>query len=135
MIYSWISFFVFLVAGLIHFGFFTFEVFYLPRQKVYTKLGYTDEAMKFVKVWAFNVGIYNLCLGLITFYGLYKVVQRDIFVAGALITASGVTMIMAGIALWFSTPKLRKFALLQGLPPLVGFIFLALHVLERMGKL
>ena len=128
MDFKWISFFLFGVAGLIHIGFFVFESIYLKRISGQTFLGLDDKTYKQVKIWAFNQGFYNLAIGLGTFSGLYYVRSLEIKVAGVLISFCGLTMIMAGLVLFFSVPKMRKMALAQLLPPLLGFVFLFFHI-------
>ena len=133
MIVSWLSFFCFFVAALAHIGFFIFEVFLLPKPHVYKKFGYTEDSFKLVKIWATNVGFYNLCFALGTLTGLYFIFKKQIMLAGVLTSFCGLSMITAGIALWVTAPHLRRWALLQILPPVIGFAFLAMHVVERLG--
>jgi len=132
---SWLSFFCFFAAALIHVGFFVFEFFLLPQPEYYKKLGYTDEQMKAVSVWAKNIAIYNLCLALGVFIGLGLIFKKQIMLAGALNSFCGVFMIVAGVSLWVLKPQLKKAAMLQFVPPAIGFLFLALHILERVGAL
>lgn len=115
---SWISFTFFALAGLIHLGFFYFESFYLQKHTANAE----------VRLWAFNQGIYNFCLAIGVFLGLYFVLKKQIMLAGVLTGFCAVTMIIAGVALFFSAPNLRKFALLQALPPFLGLILLYFHI-------
>jgi putative membrane protein len=125
---EWIAFSFFFLAAMIHIGFFVFETFLLQKTSTAKRMGITGDAHKAVKPWAFNQGFYNLFLALGTLSGLYMIFQKKIMTAGALVSFCGLSMIGAGIALWFSIPRLRKFALLQLAPPLIGFIFLFFHV-------
>jgi uncharacterized membrane protein len=135
MIVSWLSFICFVIAAFVHIGFFVFEFFFLPKAEIYRPLGYTDETIKPVKIWARNVAIYNLALAVGVFYGLHFIFKKQIMTAGAVTGLCGFTMIAAGITLWVTAPQMRKWALWQALPPIVGFFFLMLHVLERVGVL
>ena len=122
MIVQWAAFALFFIAALIHMGFFVYEWFYLKA----------DPA---VKIWAKNQAVYNLCYAIGTFVGLYYVLKLEVKTAGVVISLFGFFMIVAGATLWFTVPKLRKAALVQAVPPLLGFVFLALHILHRLGKL
>jgi uncharacterized membrane protein len=133
VIISWISFTCFFVAALIHIGFFIFEAFLLYKEPVYKSLGYTDQDIQKLRPWAVNQSIYNLALALITFVGLYLIFKKQILLAGAFVSAAGVTMILAGVTLWVTLPRFKKWALVQLLPPTIGFAFLAAHVADRMG--
>jgi putative membrane protein len=133
MIISWLSFTCFTVAAILHFGFFVFESILLPKPHWYKKMGYTDESFKPVKAWAINQGIYNLCLSLGTLTGLYFIFKKQIMLAGVLTSFCGLTMIATGICLWLTQKKLRKAALLQILPPTIGFLFLTAHIIERIS--
>ena len=121
MFVSWLSFACFALAGLIHGGFFIYEVFVLPKHQ--------ESAV--VKIWARNLGVYNFCFAVGTFVGLYFVLKLQVMLAGVLIGFCGISMIIAGLTLWFSAPRLQRFALLQSVPPALGFVFLTFHVLSK----
>lgn len=125
---EWISFFFFFLAALIHVYFFILEsyLFQKPGGYKYFKVPEKDHAL--VKIWAFNQGFYNLFLAMGTFAGLYFIFQKQVMLAGVLTSFCGLSMIGAGLTLWFSAPHLRKGALLQMLPPIIGFAFLFFHV-------
>ena len=82
-----------------------------------------------------NQAVYNLCVAMGTMVGLYFVLKLEVRIAGIITTLFGLFMIIAGTTLWFTAPRLRKFAYLQAGPPLLGFGFLAIHVLQRLGKI
>ncbi len=130
---SWLSFILFFLAAVIHLGFFVFEAFLLRRPEMYKQLGYSAEEIRALQPWALQRGIYNFCLALGVFVGLYLIFKKQIMVAGALVSLSGLTMVAGGIVFWFSSKTARPWALLQVLPPLLGFVFLIIHVLERIG--
>ena len=125
---EWISFFFFFVAAVMHLMFFVVESILFQRKgghKVF-KIKETDHEV--VKIWAFNQGFYNLFLALGMFLGLYFVLQLKVVLAGALTGFCGVSMVGAGLALWFSAPHLRRAALIQLTPPLLGLLFVLGHV-------
>lgn len=132
---SWISFSLFAIAAVIHFLFFIFESFVFQKPGAEKLLKLTPEQHKAVKPWAFNQGFYNLMLSLGTFLGLYFVLSKKVMMAGLITSFTGASMIVAGIVLWFSVPTFRKSALVQILPPALGFVFLIIHILRSMGKL
>ncbi len=125
---KWISYYFFFFAGLVHIGFFFFEAVLIRRTETARRLGLTDDAHAQVKIWAINQGFYNLMLALGTFLGLWLVRQKQVMLAGLLTSFCGITMIVAGVVLFVTAPRLRKWALLQALPPLLGFLFLVSHV-------
>lgn len=122
MIVSWISFACFFTAALIHIYFFIFEFFLFPKKE-------SGPAV----VWAKNVAIYNLSLAFGVLYGLRLIFQKQIMMAGLIVSFCGLTMLVAGITLWITAPSFRKWALLQAVPPGIGFIFLVFHILDRLG--
>lgn len=127
---EWISFFLFGIAALVHIGFFFFETILYQRDGFHIKLGISERDHEIQKVWAFNQGFYNLYLSVGTLTGLYFVMQKQIMLAGVLTSFCGVSMVVSGCVLWFSVPRLRMAALLQAIPPLLGFFFLFFHIVK-----
>jgi putative membrane protein len=127
---EWISFFLFGIAALIHFGFFFFEAILYQRRGFHEKLRISERDHELQKVWAFNQGFYNLYLSVGTLTGLYFVMQKQIMLAGVLTSFCGVSMIVSGCVLWLSVPRLRVAALVQAIPPMLGFLFLSFHIVK-----
>ena len=129
MIVQWLSFTFFFIAALIHVGFFIMEsiLFQKPGGHKLFKISESEHAA--VKVWAFNQGFYNLFIAIGTFIGLRLIFQKQFFVAGIMTGFCGLSMIGAGVVLLFSAPRLRRGALIQIIPPLLGFFFLSFHAL------
>lgn len=127
---QWLSFTMFALAGLIHIGFFIFESYYLQKSHAREFLKMSEIEHKSIKPWALNQGFYNLFLAVGVFIGLTYVRKLQIMMAGLMISFAGGCMIVAGVVLFFSVPKMRKLALLQAGVPAVGFVFLAIHVLS-----
>ena len=125
---KWISYGLFSLAALIHIVFFILESFFLQNAKNVDLFKIKSEDHKAIKTWAMNQGFYNLALALQMIIGLIFVLKGEPKTAGLLVGLSGLTMIMAGIVLFFSAPQLRRGALLQALPPLLGFLFLFSHI-------
>lgn len=125
---KWISFILFLLAAMIHLGFFFYESIILQQKNGHKHLGIDPQTHAQVKVWAFNQGFYNLFLAIGMLIGLFFVLQKQVMLAGVMAGFSGACMVFAGIVLAISVPRLRKFALVQALPPAFGFIFLYFHI-------
>ena len=128
MMIKWGSFIFFSLAGVVHVGFFLIESILLQKKVGQKILGISDSQHAAVKVWALNQGFYNLFLALGTFVGLSFVVKKRVLEAGILTGFCGLSMIAAGLVLGFTSPHLRKWALLQALPPLAGLLFLYFHI-------
>ena len=126
---KWISFGLFSLAAVIHIGYFIVESFLLQNVKNSHLLKIKPSDHQAIKVWALNQGFYNLALALQMIVGLMYVLKGEPKTAGLLVGLSGLTMIMAGLVLFFSAPLLRRGALMQFLPPLLGFMFLSSHIL------
>lgn len=125
---KWVSYGFFVFAAFIHFGFFILEFFILSHARLGQKfMRVTFHQHQILKPWIFNQGIYNLFLVALTLIGIYHIHLLQVRVAGLLIGLAGLFMIIAGATLWVTQPKLRRWAYLQMLPPLLGFLFLSFH--------
>lgn len=125
---QWLSFFCFFIAALIHIGFFIIESFLFQRPGGHKFFKMPEQDHRAVKTWAFNQGFYNLFIAIGTFVGLAFIFQKQVMLAGVLVSFCGFSMIGAGGVLWLSAPHLRRGAYLQMIPPLLGFFFLMFHV-------
>lgn len=131
-IMKWASFFFFLIAAVVHIYFFVLESFLFQKPEGYKLFKMPQENHNAVKPWAFNQGFYNLMLALGTLKGLHFVLQKQVMQAGLITGFCGASMILAGLALWYSVPKMRKAALIQIIPPLLGFVFLSFHIFRSI---
>ena len=87
--------------------------------------GHTAKEAQSTKEIAFNLGFYNLFLGLITAIGL--VLFFFIKPAGVALIGAGLgSMLSASLLLFFTSPDKRSAAVKQGFLPLLGLIFLFL---------
>ena len=129
---EWISYFFFFVAALIHVFIFIIETFLFQKAEGYKFFKIKKEDHEAVKPWALNQGFYNLFLATGMFIGLYYVNQLEIKIAGIMVSFAGFCMIAAGVVLFTTNKKMRKGAYLQIIPPLLGFFFLAFHVIEKI---
>ncbi len=133
MVVQWVSYFFFFLAAVIHIGIFVLESFLYQKPEGYKYFKVSPQDHQATKQWAFNQGFYNLFLAIGMLLGLYYVNQLQVRMAGVIVSMFALFMIMAGVVLWFSNKKLRKGALLQIVPPVLGFIFLSFHIMDRMG--
>jgi len=119
MAFKWISFGFFAVAGLLHVLFFVIESILFQKPDGYKYFKMSEQDHKGAKLWAQNQGFYNLFFAFGMGAGL-------IFDLQALVIFCGLAMIAAGIVLWVTAPRLLRGALIQMVPPLLGFVFLFL---------
>lgn len=134
LVIQWMSFIFFALAALVHIAFFVFESFLLQKPGAYKRLNLTQEQHQAIKPWAFNQGFYNLFLAIGVFVGLSYVLQKKIQMAGLITGFCGMSMLAAGIVLWFSVPSMRKYAYVQAGLPALGFLFLVFHILSLIGQ-
>lgn len=127
---QWASFVCFTLAAILHIGFFYVEAILYQKAEGYKIFKTPKEHHQAVKIWALNQGYYNLFLALGTLWGLFYVLKKQVMLAGVLVSFCGLSMVGAGVVLWLSAPHLRRGALLQIMPPLLGFIFLSFHILH-----
>lgn len=135
LVVQWLSYIFFFASALLHIAFFIFESFLWGKPHINKRFGVSAEQAAASKLMAFNQGFYNLFLAIGVFIGLYLISQKEIMLAGAMVSFSGASMVGAGLVLFFSAPHLRRAAWIQMGPPLLGFVFLTLHILEKMGMI
>ncbi|MBH0007924.1 DUF1304 domain-containing protein [Salinibacterium sp. UTAS2018] len=121
------SAFVFL-AALVHLMIFFMEsvLFHTPRvQQVF---GVRPQDVDAVKPWAYNQGFYNVFLALGAGTGLVLMGTVSMWPAGiALAMFAALSMLLAAVVLITSQPRqMARPAIIQGVPPLLGIIFLVL---------
>ncbi len=134
-IVQWVSYFFFFLAGLIHVGIFVLESVLYQRPGGHKYFGVKQEHHAVTKKWAFNQGFYNLFLAIAMFIGLYYVNQLQVRMAGVIVSFAGLSMITAGLALIYSDRRMLRGAMIQIIPPLLGFFFLAFHIIGRIKNL
>ncbi|MGV8858478.1 DUF1304 domain-containing protein [Rhodoglobus sp.] len=121
------STFVFL-AALIHIMIFFMESVLWHKTRVQKTFGVrTAEEAAIIKPWAYNQGFYNAFLALGAGTGLVMMGSLNLWPAGiALAMFATLSMLLAAVVLITSQPKLARAAAIQGVPPLLGIIFLVL---------
>lgn len=93
----------------------TWKTFGLPNQ----------EHANIIAPMAFNQGFYNLFLGLGAIIGL-ALLGINSTVGFTLMLFAALSMVGAGMVLFFSVKSSRRAAIIQAGPPLVGVVFLLL---------
>ncbi|TGK00970.1 DUF1304 domain-containing protein [Leptospira semungkisensis] len=116
------------IVGLLHVWIFIMESILWMRPAIYRRFGVSDsksaEAMKAVFL---NQGFYNLFLAIGALYGA---AFYDIHVcyAPAIMAFACLSVFGAGTVLFVSKPSMARAAIIQGLPPLVALILIALSM-------
>jgi putative membrane protein len=118
------------IAGLIHVFIFLLESVLWNRPSTWRRFGVKnqDEA-EILRSMAYNQGFYNVFLALGAGAGLVMLASSNVQQAGAALSIFVLlSMLLASIVLLFSNPKLARAAVLQGLAPLIGLIFLIIAI-------
>jgi putative membrane protein len=115
-----------LLAAVFHLYVFFLESVTWTKPRTWKIFGITSqEEAETIRPMAFNQGFYNLFLGLGAGIGL--VLLASIPAAGlALIFMGAGSMVFAALVLLLSSKTNRRSALIQGVPPLVGLVFIVL---------
>ena len=116
------------IAALIHVLIFFMESVLWSRPGVWRGFGVTtqDDA-DVLRPMAFNQGFYNVFLAIGTAVGLLMLTYPAVVTAGlGVVLFALLSMLLASIVLITSNPRLLRAALIQGLAPLVGVVFLIL---------
>lgn len=119
------------ITASIHVLFFKIESLDFMTPKVLERFNLSSESAKYVEIWAFNQGFYNLFLALGLFYCIYKFYTKGIEKVVTLTYFLLVTIIAAAIVLLYSKPENYIGAMVQGIPALCSLIFFRLHLKEE----
>ncbi len=103
------------VAAGIHIYFFILESLQWGKPKTMKTFNVTAEESAHLRSFAFSQGFYNLFLAIAILAGLALHLN-------VLLTYGLLSMIAASLVLLYNNPKLRKGALIQGLPPILAFL-------------
>ncbi len=87
----------------------------------------TEQDAASLKVMAFNQGFYNLFLAVAILVGFALTLSRRDIEGHVLMDYAAVSVLMAGLVLFFSHPRARNAALIQALPA-IGY--LGFHLLS-----
>jgi putative membrane protein len=115
------------LAGAIHVYIFTMESLFWGRPRTNKVFGLSREQAEQNRLFAFNQGYYNLFLAIAAFAGIAFAALDHPAAGAALMAYALLSMLGVSLVLLYSNKKLIRPAIIQGLPPLLGLIFLALH--------
>ncbi len=117
------------LAGLLHVYFFLMESVLWSRPRIWRRFGVADQAAAdLIRPMAYNQGFYNLFLAVwvLVGAGLFWA-DGDTGVAGRTLVLFGLgSMVAASLVLASTGSRYYRAALLQGVPPLVGFVLFAI---------
>jgi putative membrane protein len=119
------------IAALIHLAIFVLESVLWSRPAVWKRFGVrSQDDADVMRPMAYNQGFYNVFLALGAAIGIVMIGSEGVQEAGiALAIFSLLSMLLASIVLVASNPRLLRAALIQGLAPLLGVVFLVLALL------
>lgn len=115
------------VAALIHVYIFAMESLLWGRPKTNKTFGMTSEQAEHNRLFAFNQGYYNLFLSLAIFLGLGFSANGYVVVGMTLMIYAATSMLGASLVLLFSQRRMVRAALIQGVPPFLGLVFLLIN--------
>lgn len=119
------SIFIFL-AAVFHVYVFTLESITWRLPKTWKTFGLpSQEYAEIIRPMAFNQGFYNLFLALGAGVGL-ALLSINSTVGFTLMFFSALSMVGAGVVLFFSIKTSRRAAIIQAGPPLLGVLFVVL---------
>lgn len=118
------------VGAALHVLFWVLESFLWMRPSTWRAFGLrSQEDAKTVRPMAFNQGYYNLFLAIGVIVGLSLIAAGSTEAGCALVFLSAASMVGASLVLLFSSRKLARAALIQGVAPLVGIVLLAVALI------
>ena len=116
-----------LLPALIHLYIFALESLLWGRKWTNRTFALSDDDARVTRQFAFNQGVYNLLLAVAIIIGFLLGLSTDTASAGKILAAYGLASILvAGVVLVASAPKLWKSALIQIVPATAGLVALLL---------
>ena len=114
-----------IAAALIHVAIFAVESVLWAKPSIWRKFGLKSQAdADLVEPMAFNQGFYNLFLALSAFVGLFLLVWGNPVAGKWVLLVALSSMMLASIILLITKRAMWRAALLQGVAPLLGIVFL-----------
>ena len=114
------------ISALFHVYVFYLESVIWTKPRTWKTFGVpSQEAAEIIRPMAFNQGFYNLFLAVEIKVGLIAL-AFNARVGFTLIVAGAVSILGAGIVLFFSVRTSRRAAIIQATPPLIGLVLLLL---------
>lgn len=120
------------IAALVHVFIFALESVLWAKPPVWRKFGLRSQAdADLMESMAFNQGFYNLFLALGTLVGLFLLAWGNPVAGKWVLLVALSSMALASVVLVVSHRKLWRAALVQGVAPLLGIVFLLGAVMAR----
>lgn len=114
------------IAAVLHGYIFSLESLTWTRPRTWKIFGIASQGdADTIKPMAYNQGFYNLFLGVEAALGVI-LLAVNVPVAVTLIVVGAGSMVLASLVLLFSAPASRRSAMVQGVAPLLGLVFLLL---------
>jgi len=119
------------IAALIHLAIFVLESVLWSRPAVWKRFGVRSQGdADVLRPMAYNQGFYNVFLAIGAGVAIVMIGSEGVQEAGlALAIFVLLSMLLASIVLVASNPRLLRAAMVQGLAPLLGIVFLVLALL------
>ncbi|WP_348675582.1 DUF1304 domain-containing protein [uncultured Abyssibacter sp.] len=115
------------LAALLHGVFFLFESVLFSRSTVQRRFQIASpEAAEAARPWALNQGFYNLFLAIGLVVGMILAAMGNTATGVPVIVVCCAVMLGAAIVLAVSDARMRRAALLQGVPPLATLFLLSI---------
>lgn len=111
------------IAGVLHIAFFFMESIFFEKEQIHYLFGIKSSEVTTTRVIFFNQGFYNLFLSVGTFLGIYFLLAMG---QPLLLQYVMAYMFGAALVLFISNRTMYRASLIQGVAPLVAFIFLLL---------
>ena len=108
------------LAAVLHGYIFVMESVTWTSPRTRAVFGMTEQEAQATKELAFNQGLYNLFLGIVSLIGAVLVFTGAMAVGAALIFAGVGSMLAAAVVLLLSSPDKARAAVTQGLFPLLA---------------
>jgi putative membrane protein len=116
----------FAIAALLHVYIFSLESVTWTRPATWKIFGIRSQSeADTIRPMAFNQGFYNLFLAVEAGLGV-ALLAVSLPVAITLVVVGAGSMLLASLVLLFSSKTTRRSALIQGVPPFIGLLFLLL---------
>jgi putative membrane protein len=114
-----------LLPALIHVYIFALESLLWGRKRTNRVFSISEDDARVTRQFAFNQGVYNLLLAVAILIGFLLGLSGDTAAAGKILAAYGLgSILVAGVVLVASAPKLWKSALIQIVPATAGLVAL-----------
>jgi putative membrane protein len=113
------------LAALIHVYIFVLESLAWTGPRARRTFGMTPEEAQTTRNLAFNQGFYNLFLAIAVALGIIFFVADNHAVGATLVFVGTGSMLAASLVLAISSPSKARAAAVQGLPPLVAIVLVA----------